>query len=76
VAFNLKENRYSAGDAAVYATPNDVRELASLIAALLEDDAKRAEMGRVGRRRVEQDLSWEHSRPRLLAAYASVKELS
>jgi hypothetical protein len=29
-------------------------------------------MGAVGRVRVEQDLSWEHSRRALLSAYATV----
>lgn len=72
VAFNLKENRFSAGDAAVYAAPNDVREFASLIATLLDDGDRRNEMGRIGRQRVENELSWQHSRPRLLAAYARI----
>jgi glycosyltransferase involved in cell wall biosynthesis len=72
VAFNLKENRFSAAEAAVYATPNDVREFASLIAMLLDDESTRGEMGRIGRQRVEDELSWEHSRPRLLAAYARI----
>src|SRR5690606_27440271 len=31
VAFNLRENRYSAQAAAVYATPNDVYEMAAMI---------------------------------------------
>ena len=31
VAFDLRETRISAGDAAVYATPNDVTELAQLL---------------------------------------------
>ena len=30
VAFDLRETRVSAGDAAVYATPNEVNELARL----------------------------------------------
>ena len=37
VAFDLRETRVSAGDAAVYATPNDVREYAKAIVELLDD---------------------------------------
>src|SRR4029077_8955673 len=69
VSFDLVEARVSAGEAALYATPNDEREFARLIAELLDDPARRAEMGAPGRRRVEQELSWEHSRRQLLAAY-------
>ena len=45
VSFDLREARVSAGDAAVYATPNDEGEFASLVAELLDDPARRAEMG-------------------------------
>ncbi len=69
VSFDLIEARVSAGDAAVYATPNDEREFARLIAELLDDPDRRARMGALGRQRVEQELSWEHSRRHLLEAY-------
>jgi glycosyltransferase involved in cell wall biosynthesis len=63
LAFDLKETRYSAGDAAVYVTANDVTEFAAAIAALLDDPDRRAAMGRAGRRRVEQTLGWPHQAP-------------
>jgi glycosyltransferase involved in cell wall biosynthesis len=69
VSFDLIEARVSAGDAAVYATPNDEREFARLVAELLDDPERRARMGALGRQRVEQELSWEHSRRHLLEAY-------
>ncbi len=69
VSFDLVEARVSAGDAAVYATPNDEQEFARLLVELLDDPDRRARMGASGRRRVEQDLSWDHSRRALLAAY-------
>ena len=72
VSFDLIEARVSAGDAAVYATPNDEREFAGLIAELLDDPERRARMGALGRQRVEQELSWEHSRHNLLAAYETL----
>ncbi len=72
VSFDLREARVSAGDAAVYATPNDEGEFASLVAGLLDDPARRAQMGALGRERVERSLSWSTSRERLLEAYADV----
>ncbi|WP_299026744.1 glycosyltransferase family 4 protein [uncultured Thermanaerothrix sp.] len=72
VAFDLKETRFSAQEAAVYAHPNDVEEFANLINELLCDEPRRIRMGEAGRRRVEEFLSWEHSVPFLLSAYASL----
>jgi glycosyltransferase involved in cell wall biosynthesis len=72
VSFDLAEARVSAGDAALYATPNDEREFARLIVELLDDPDRRARMGALGRKRVEQELSWEHSRRQLLEAYETL----
>lgn len=69
VAFDLKETRVSCGDAALYAKPNEIRDLADKILALADDPALCAELGRKGRKRVEQKLSWPNSVPNLLAAY-------
>jgi len=70
VAFDLKETRYSAGDAAAYVSPNDVGAFADEIIALLDDAERREAMGQAGLRRVRSRLSWDHSKPALLAAYA------
>ena len=69
VAFDLAESRYSAGAAAAYAHPNDDASFAECIHELLENPARRAEMGAHGRSRVESKLAWEHSEEHLLAAY-------
>jgi glycosyltransferase involved in cell wall biosynthesis len=69
VQFELKEGRASAADASLYARPNDIVDFAEKIASLLDDPGKRAEMGRIGRERVQAALSWAHSVPNLLAAY-------
>jgi glycosyltransferase involved in cell wall biosynthesis len=69
VAFDLPENRFTAQDAALYAPPNDDFELALAIHTLMDDPERRAEMGSFGRRRIETELAWRHSMPRLQAAY-------
>lgn len=72
VSFDLREARVSAGDAALYATPNDEPEFAALVARLLDDPASRERMGEIGRARVEGPLSWKHSAEALLEAYRAV----
>ena len=48
VAFDLRETRVSARDAAVYVTPNDVSEYASAIVDLMADEGTRAQLGKLG----------------------------
>jgi glycosyltransferase involved in cell wall biosynthesis len=63
VAFDLIETRVSAGAAAVYAQPNEVASFARAIVDLLDDAPARAEMGRLGRERVVEQLAWAHQEP-------------
>jgi glycosyltransferase involved in cell wall biosynthesis len=77
VAFDLRETRVSAEDAAVYVTPTgdaeqDVRDYAKAIVDLLDDEDGRASMGKAGRARVEHDLAWSHQEQAYLAVYARV----
>jgi glycosyltransferase involved in cell wall biosynthesis len=72
VSFDLAEAMVSAGDAAVYAPANDVVKFAQLLDELLDDAERRAEMGRIGRTRVTQELSWDTSAQRLLELYRRV----
>lgn len=69
VAFDLKETRVSAEDAAVYVEPNDVHAYAEAIVALLDDPERRVAMGRRGRERVETELAWSHQRGVYLDVY-------
>jgi glycosyltransferase involved in cell wall biosynthesis len=70
VAFDLKEARYSAQDAAVYVPNNDWRAFGEAIVALLDDPARRDAMGEAGLRRIRGELSWARSEEQLRAAYA------
>ena len=69
VSFDLKETRVSAGNAAVYVTPNDERAFAAAIAALMDDPERCAEMGRLGVARVASELGWHVTSQNLLRAY-------
>lgn len=69
VSFDLLETRESAGDAAVYVPANDERAFAEAIDTLLQDPERRRQLGESGRRRVEQELSWEVSRRALVGFY-------
>jgi len=72
VAFDLKETRFSAGDAAVYVRPNKEAEFAEAIAQLMAQPELRKEMGTFGRRRVEHELQWNTVGKNLLAAYETL----
>jgi glycosyltransferase involved in cell wall biosynthesis len=72
VQFDLNEGRFSAQRASVYARRNDALDLAAKIAELLDDPARRADMGAFGRRRVEHELEWRHEAPKLVAAYETL----
>ncbi|QDQ96666.1 glycosyltransferase family 4 protein [Tomitella fengzijianii] len=72
VSFDLTEARVSAGPAAVYVRPNDEEAFASAVGELLDDPALRERMGRIGRERVENSLSWECSRHTLVDFYAGM----
>ena len=69
VQFDLAEGRYSAQSASLYARRNDAVDLGDRIVELLDDPARRREMGEFGRRRVVDELEWRHEVPKLLAAY-------
>ena len=69
VAFDLPEHRFSAQGAAISATPNDERDFAEKIAALMDDPAERQRMGKIGRARIETELAWSYQKLHLIEAY-------
>lgn len=69
VQFDLTESRFSAQEAALYATKNDEIDLATKIAGLLDDAELRRKMGAFARQRIENELEWRYEVPKLLAAY-------
>jgi glycosyltransferase involved in cell wall biosynthesis len=69
VSFDLKEARFSAQEAALYAQPNDERDFAERVCWLLDHPEEGRKMGEFGRQRVTTTLAWEYSVPQLLRAY-------
>lgn len=71
VQFEGVEGRVSAEGSSLYCKGdgNIALDFAEKIAWLLDRPEERARMGKLGRRRVEEHLAWEHSVPHLLAAY-------
>ncbi|MBD3349058.1 MAG: glycosyltransferase [Candidatus Eisenbacteria bacterium] len=69
VSFDLRESRYSAGEGALYATPNDEIEFGEKIIQLLDDEELRSSMGEENRERIVEELAWEHTSEELKRAY-------
>jgi glycosyltransferase involved in cell wall biosynthesis len=72
VTFDLKETRFSAGEAAIYVEPNKEAEFAEAIAQLMEQPELQKKMGAFGRRRVEDELQWARVGKNLLTAYETL----
>ncbi|MCK4513145.1 glycosyltransferase, partial [bacterium] len=69
VSFDLKESRFSAGDGALYAAPNDEIEFGERIIQLLDDPELRDRLGKQNRKRIEDVLCWEHTGEEIVKAY-------
>jgi glycosyltransferase involved in cell wall biosynthesis len=72
IAFDLRETRVSAGEAAVYAKPNSISEYAAAIVELIDDEPRRNTLGKLGRLRVERELAWSHQKRAYLSVYLSM----
>ena len=72
VSFDLKETHFTAQDAAVYVTPNNEKEYAQAVIDLMDDPAKRKKLGEFGRKRILDELSWQHVSKNLVKAYETL----
>jgi len=73
VQFDLKEGRFSAGQASLYSDNNNqVPDFAAKILWLLDHPEERKRMGQLGQKRVAQELAWDYSVHNLLSAYERV----
>lgn len=69
VQYDLQEGKVSAGEASLYAAPNDTVDFGNKIVQLADDPELRAKMGRCGYERVNTQLQWCHQAPSLISAY-------
>lgn len=69
VQFDLTEGRYSAQDASLYAERNNAPDMADKIVMLLDDPERREKMAAIGRERILNELSWDHTSRALISAY-------
>jgi glycosyltransferase involved in cell wall biosynthesis len=69
VQFDLTEGRVSAGESSLYARNTDPGDFGDKMLELLDDPERRRIMGEFGRKRVQEELSWPHEAPKLLACY-------
>ena len=72
VAYDLRENRITAGAAALYAQPNDEIDLARQFIKLLNSPELRFRLGEIGLQRVKEQIAWSHQIKYLLAAYENI----
>jgi glycosyltransferase involved in cell wall biosynthesis len=72
VQYDLREGRFSAREASLYAACTDPADFGDKIAELMDDPERRAAMGAGGRERVRDKLAWSHEAPKLLKAYEAL----
>lgn len=69
VQFDVREGRFSARDASLYAKANDPIDMAKKILSLLADEPGRKKMSEFGSKRVREQLSWQQQIAPLINAY-------
>jgi len=72
VAFDLPETRLIGEGAAALVPLGDTERVAAEVVALLDEPARRAQMGQVGRSRVQEQLAWERQAPVYLNVISSL----
>jgi len=72
LSFNLLENKFSAGNAAVYVNRSDPKEYGDAMVELLFNEKLRTEIGKAGLKRFQDEFNWEKSERNLIKAYKFV----
>jgi glycosyltransferase involved in cell wall biosynthesis len=71
VQYDLTEARVTAGDAALYAAPDDEADLADKVLYLLDHPEVRQDLGNRAAQRIRAELAWQHQVPHLISAYTA-----
>jgi len=69
VQYTLKEGKFSAQEASLYAKNTDPIDFAEKILSLLDDTGLRVKMGEFGYDRVLNKLSWDYEKDKLISIY-------
>ncbi len=72
VQYTLKEGKFSAQEASLYAKNTDPIDFANKVIQLLDDNTLRETMGEYGYQRVKKELSWEFESSKLVNYYTKV----
>jgi glycosyltransferase involved in cell wall biosynthesis len=72
VQYDLKEGRYSAKKASLYAENTSTSDFAEKIMYLLDNEFDRLKMGQFGYNRVLNELSWDYESPKLIGLYDKI----
>ena len=72
VQFELKEGRFSAQDASLYAEQNNAEDMAEKILMLCDNPELREKMGEFGYNRIKNELAWTYEKEKLFDAYRQV----
>jgi glycosyltransferase involved in cell wall biosynthesis len=75
VQYDLKEGRYSAEKASLYAKNASTLDFADKIIELLNNEKMRKEMGEFGYNRVINKLSWEFESKKLVTFYSNIFDM-
>lgn len=73
LSFDLKENKYSAGEAALYCDTYDYKEYAEKIIYMLNDKNILNEKTKIGLERYRSTFNWENSKVNLVNLYSNFK---
>ncbi|MEQ8554280.1 MAG: glycosyltransferase family 4 protein [Cyclobacteriaceae bacterium] len=72
VQFDLKEGRFSAQKASLYASGASIEDFGGKMEELLDSASLRQEMGEFGYQRVVNELSWEYEKTNLFSIYRKI----
>lgn len=72
VQYDLKEGRFSAQEASLYAECGDIKDFANKIIQLIDNPEQRVRMADYGYKRVINELSWDYESIKLTNFYISI----
>ncbi|MBA7701588.1 hypothetical protein ES703_110328 [subsurface metagenome] len=72
VQFDLKEGRFSAQGASLYAKKGSIKDFSEKILTIINNGDLGKKMGDFGFRRIRDKLDWKYSKQNLLNAYEAV----